>query len=276
MTVRELLQEYGMSHEMSFRYLESMRRTVKKLETSGITEVGQLTAERINNFLAMLPLSATTRSNIRRELLTLWRFAHEEGLTDVQPCRIRKIRQASTPPTCWTREELQRLMECARQDNGRISNRLRNLKRCDVLPAWVGVGFETAVRFSDILHLKRENIRNGCVVLTARKTGKGLVRQLSPGTIKAVTRLLDRSPDDTVFLWCLPRRRAVKMWKEFLKEHGFAGSSKWLRRAAATQSELRERGSATQFLQHSQAHLATRHYIDQSQLTAPVGPAPLD
>lgn len=276
MHITELLVRYSQAVECSPRYLESLRRTTKKLESSGMVNVCQLHPDPVNKFLAELPLSHVTRANIRRELLTLWRYAHEEGLTEVHPSRIRRIKVGQKPPTCWTRDELQALYGCAKKDEARISKRLKELRRCDVIPAWIGVGFEAGLRFGDVHALHADMIRNGCIVSTAAKTGKMFVRVLSPTTIKAVNELLARSPDGTVFRWCLPRRRAVRMWRDFLRQHGFSGSSKWLRRAAATQSEMLEAGSASRFLQHSYPQLAARHYIDASQLSAPIGPRPLD
>lgn len=274
MSILELLDRYCQSTEVSVRYRESLLRTVRKACSSGILNVCQLVPDRVNSFLSGLPLSAVTRGNIRRELLTLWRYSYEEGLTEVYPARIRKIRPRAVPVQTWTREELLALLSCAEADERPISSRF-SLRRCDVLPVWIQMGFETGLRFSDILTLHGDSIRNGCVMTTASKTGKATVRRLSPKANQAVRKLLAQSPDGTLFRWCLPRRRALLLWRKFLDDNGFAGSSKWLRRSAATQVEMQQRGAATVFLQHSNAALAYRSYVDVSQLEGAVGPAPL-
>lgn len=272
MTLLSLLDRYTAANECSHRYVESLRRTVKKAEDSGLREIRQLVPDKVNSMLVGLTsLSQTTRHNIRRELLTLWKFAYETNLTEVYPARVRKIKPAFAPPQAWTPKEMQRLLKCAETDETRVSGRVQ-LRRCDVLPAWIGVGFESGLRFGDMHALTASNFRNDCVVVVEAKTGKTSVRKLSPGTVQAVERLLGMSPDRTLFKWCLPRRRAILLWKKFLDDHNFVGSSKWLRRTAATQVELQEKGSATYFLQHSMPHLAKRHYIDASQLAAPSGP----
>jgi site-specific recombinase XerD len=276
LTLVALLDRYLAANECSQRYVESLRRTIRKAESNGLLNVCQLEPEAVNKFLVGgLPgLSQTTRHNIRRELMTLWKFAYETDMTDVYPARIRKIRAAFAPPQCWTMKEMRRLFKSASTDEKRISSRVQ-LRRCDVLPAWVGISYDSGLRFGDVHQLKAENFRNDCVCVVANKTGKPLIRKLSPATRRAVEKLLKLSPNKTLFSWCLPRRRALNMWKIFLADHNFVGSSKWLRRTAATQTELQEKGAATYFLQHSQPHLATRHYLDASQLTVMVGPPPI-
>lgn len=275
MTLHDLLRRYTEAVECSPRYVESLQRTVRKAQGSGVVDIRQLAPETVNSFLASLQLSPVTVGNIRRELLTLWRWAYEEGLTQVHPSRVRRVKAKSKPVVCWTRDELLRLWECARADQTPISSRVQ-LRRCDVLPAWIAIAYDSGVRFGDVHSLHWQNIVRGFLVITAHKTGKQVVRQLSQPAVYEATRLAGMSPDGSLFLWCLPRRRALNMWRAFLDQHGFRGTSKWLRRAAATAVEMQERGAATAFLQHSSPHLAIRHYLDQTQLMAPPSPPPID
>lgn len=274
MTLHDLLDRYLCAVEASPRYIESLRRTVRKAKANGLVYLRQLAPDPVNSWLSGLPLSATTRHNIRREILTLWRFAYDQGLTETPPLRIRRISPSRKPPQAWTMDSLRRMLELAEQDETPISSRVQ-LRRCDVLPAWIGIGYDTGIRFSDALALTADNIRNGCVAITARKTGKPLVRRLSQETLDAVGRLLDMSPDGTLFSWALPRRRAILMWRAFLKQHRINGSSKWLRRSCATQVHLAEKGAATDYLQHSSPLLAMYHYIDASQAGVPAPPPPI-
>lgn len=274
MTLRSLLDRYLAAVEASPRYIESLRRTVKKAESNGLVDVRQLAPDPVNSWLSRLPLSATTRHNIRRELLTLWRYAYDCQLTEVPPLRIRRIAPSRKPPQTWNMTSLRKLLDCAEADETPIS-RLVSLRRCDVLPAWIGIGYDTGMRFSDVHSLTVNNIRNGCVAITAAKTGKPLVRRLSPTTLAAVERLAAHSPDGTLFHWSLPRRRAIRMWRAFLDKHRLGGSSKWLRRACATQVHMQRHGAATEYLQHSSPQLAQYHYIDASQAGVPEPPPPI-
>jgi len=141
------------------------------------------------------------------------------------------------------------------------------------MPCWIAIGYDTALRFSDLLHLNRKNYNNGAIRVVARKTGKPTVRKLSQYAISVTDSLLSKSPTDELFLWCVTRRRMLLKWKHFLTEHGIPGSSRWLRRSAATYVERISPGAAPRFLSHSNPDLAKYHYIDET-LLAPVAQPP--
>lgn len=113
MTLLDLLDRYTAAVEVSPKYLESLLRTVRRAKDTGLLEVCQLAPERVNKFLAGLPVGPTTRHNIRRELITLWKYAYEQGLTEVYPARIRKIRASFAPPVTWELGSLGDLLEAA-------------------------------------------------------------------------------------------------------------------------------------------------------------------
>jgi integrase len=273
MSLPDLLETYLEQHEASPRYRESLQRTVRRLEAYGIGGVCQLSPDRVNKFLVAVPVGQTTKHNYRRETHTLWRFAFQQGFTDVDPSRLRRIPPARFPVKAWSVDAVQKMLEAAEGDRTAISTRLPHA-RCDFLPAWILVAFDSGLRFSDVLELRHADVRNGCVSVVARKTGKPTIRKLSDAAMAAIKRL-PKSLDGTMFKWALPRRRALKMWRAFLDQHGFEGSSKWLRRSGATAVEMKRTGAATVFLGHSAPHLARMHYLDQSQFGMPEGPPAL-
>lgn len=274
MTLSDVLARYLRGIESSPRYEESLRRTVRKAGFYGLIDLCQLTADRANKFLAALPLGDVTRHNIRRELLTLWRYAYETGLTEHFPSRVRKITARQRAPQAWGPDQLQELLALADQDETPVSSR-SPMRRCDVLPVWITVGYESGLRLTDMLQLRVEDIRNGCVSVIANKTGKTTIRKLSADTQRRVAQLCRRSPDGSVFRWTLPRRRAITMWRAFLDKNGYKGSSKWLRRSGATQLERVAPGMATRWLDHSNPALAKKHYIDATLMDLPPGPPPI-
>lgn len=274
MQLADLLNTYVAFRETSHRYRESLLRTVRKAQAIGLLEICQLTPANVNAFLNSLTVGSTTKSNIRRELLTLWRYAFEEGLTDVQPVRITRIRPKHSPPQAWSLPELSRLLACAEKDRTPVGGST-DMRACDLLPAWIGIAYDTGLRFGDVLSLHAGNIRNGCVSVTASKTGKPLVRRMSDATESAVHVLLKKSADTSLFSWALTRRRAIKVWRAFLDRHGFDGSSKWLRRSCATYVERKQPGAATRYLQHSHPALAPKHYLDETLFDIPDGPPPI-
>jgi integrase len=276
MLLADLLDVYLSEREASPRYIESLNRTVRRARECGLLDTSQLLPEKANEFLSRLPLAAVTRANIRRELLTLWRFAFEHSYTDVPPLRVCRIKATPPPPRAWSLDTLRKLLAAAEQDARPVSQRCPGLLWRDVLPCWIVVGYDTGLRFSDLLHLHGENIVNGCVICTAQKTGKFTVRAISPAGRECVGRLLEKSRDGTLFRWALSRRRVLRKWKDFLDEQGIVGSSRWLRRSGATYVESQRHGEAQQFLGHSNPTLAVRHYLDQTlTMRIPASPPPL-
>lgn len=276
MLLADLLDVYLSEREASPRYIESLNRTVRRARECGLLDTSQLLPEKANEFLTRLPLAAVTRANIRRELLTLWRFAFEHSYTDVPPLRVCRIKATPPPPRAWSLDTLRKLLAAAEQDVRPVSQRCPGLLWRDVLPCWIVVGYDTGLRFSDLLHLHCENIVNGCVICTAQKTGKFTVRAISAIGLEYANSLAEKSPDGTLFKWALPRRRALQKWKEFLGEQEISGSSRWLRRSGATYVEINRKGEAQRFLGHSNSALANRHYLDQTlTVDIPDSPPPL-
>lgn len=275
MTLHDLLSQYLRANPASPRYQESLRRTVRRGASYSLTYVSQLAPATVNDFLAGLPQGPTTKHNIRRELLTLWRWGYEEGYTDVQPTRVRRVQPSRRPPEAWSVETMLRMLDAAERDCTVINRRRKHVERRHVLPCWITVGFETGLRLTDLMALNADNFRNGCCVLTAHKTGKPTVRRVGKYAQEKVGQLLAMSPDGTLFRWVMTRRTAIKMWATFLRDLGLPGSSKWLRRSGATEIEREHPGMATYWLDHSAPHLARQHYIDFSLLSPPIGPKPL-
>jgi integrase len=275
MTMTDLLAAYLGSRECSSRYCESLRRTVKKALESGITSVDQLQSDEVNQFLASLSsLSSTTRCNIRRELLTLWRYAFEERWTEEPPLRVRKIRARTAPPVAWSLTELGRLIDCAESDESYVSVS-KCIRVCDCMPAWITASYDTGLRFGDMYSLRVSEIRNGHIVKIASKTGKPVTRPLSAYALARLLDLSKRSRDGTVFQWFMSRRAAFTRMAQFYKRHGFSGSGKYLRRSCATYVEMGQPGSAWKYLQHSTPTLVPRHYEDESLRAVPCGPPPI-
>lgn len=271
MQMSDLLVMYLSTRQASPRYRESLRRTVRQAKAAGITDVHCFKPEAVNRFLANLSTGITTRQNVRRELLTLWRWAFEEGMTDTPPLRVMRIRSRRQPVRAWSLEDLRQIVEVAERDRsstgGRHSRPLLNW-----LPAWLAIGYDTGLRLSDLLALTSRNVCRGAISTVASKTGKPLVRSLSDYSQNWATRLIDDSPDGTLFAWFLTRRRAILCVRKFLDKHGYEGSTKYLRRTCATYVEQERPGEAWRYLQHSTPDLIAKHYVDQSLFSTPSGP----
>lgn len=275
MTLHDALALYLRSVEASPRYQESLRRTVRKMALYRLVHVRQLDSLAINDFLSQVPVGQTTKCNYRREILTLWRWLWNEGMTPVAPVKVKKVSPQRKAPKAWSLSDLNLMLDYAEGDETIVNCMFPHIRRMHVLPAWISLGFETGLRLTDMLNLREENIRRQTVILTAHKTGKVTVREIGAYAMARCQFLLKHSTDGSLFSWVTPRRRAILLWRAFLDEHQMEGSSKWLRRSAATELERQAPGTATRFLDHSAPHLARLHYVDPSLLLPPKGPAPI-
>jgi integrase len=264
MKLEEIAAQYLSERDCSTGYESNLLRAARVAGDAGISS-GSLTRAGVNQLLKKLSTAKSKifAHNFRRELLTIWRYAYEEGLVQTPPDRIAKINPVSPPVKAWSLEELTRLSRCADQDDSACGG-LANPLVSEWLPLWIGIGYETAMRFTDIYTLTAESIRGNWVMTTAGKTGKALTRPVSARTEKLIRATLDHSPDGSLFTHRLTRRRAFVVWRKFLDRHGFTGSSKFLRRSCATMLENRQPGSASAYLQHSSPSLVYKHYIDQT------------
>jgi hypothetical protein len=270
-----LLDEYLSEREVSPLYAANLRRAISKAAAYGILSAVQLDPRLVNDFLAKAPLSTMSRHNLRREIVTIWRYAYDRSMTDVYPSRVRKIPAPKKPVQTWSIDVLRQLLAVSEKDTKPISMRFPHMRRCDVLPAWISLGYDSGLRFADVLSTRRDDFRNHTVAVTAQKTKKVTIRKITPFTEGLCQTLLERSPDGTLFRWLLPRRRALVLWRQFLDEQAAPGSSRWLRRSGATYVERKQPGAATRFLGHSNPTLARISYIDETLLDLPDGPPAL-
>ena len=111
-----LVENFGLCRE----YAAELRRVVRQLDRhhgSPIT-LADLSASLANGFLAArltAGLSTVSVNNKRRELLTVWRAAADQGLAAApNPSRITRLREPEESPTAWTVEEVARLLSSCR------------------------------------------------------------------------------------------------------------------------------------------------------------------
>lgn len=209
--------------------------------------------------------SPTTVANERRQALTLWRWAWEEGLTDQAPRGVIRIKSSNPPVRAWTMAECRQLVKAAQQFSGK---RLRNGADLGVfLQCWVMLAYETGARYGDVFAWKQDNFCGPAVGWVTSKTGVPCTRVLSDRAMELVQEMLAASPDGRVLGWVCCRRQSFRFMRALIKRSGLpSGSGRWLRRSAATHLEINQPGRAQWFLAHRTAGLAARHYLDQSQL----------
>jgi integrase len=272
-SLKKIAADYINERLVSVAYAKNLLRTARKAQQAGIT-AQNIEGRLVNRFIAGLEsVSTATRKNVRRELLTLWRYGHEQGTIAHPPGKLLAIKAPAPQAEAWSLDEIRLMYELAGSDESSTGG-VHATRICDWLPGWISIGYDTGLRHADILSLSRSEIRNDAVYKRAAKTGKVLHRQLSEISIAHANRLASGSPDGTLFSWFLTRRRSFTAWRDFLDRNGIAGSSKFLRRSCATYIAMESMEHASRYLQHSDARLL-KHYVDESLLAAPPGPPQL-
>lgn len=219
-------------------------------------------------WLKSLPLQSATKINYRRMALTLIRWGNLHGMHYYRTDDIPSVKPVRKPTIAWTQDDIGVLYKTALNQKGHFSSSCaKNL----FWPAFILIGYETGIRFGDILALTSCQVRGKRLFITHSKTGVASAKIVSKQCKSFVDRLVAASPDDRVMGWALSRKYVTRYFKRLVAEAGLKGTSKYLRRSGATHCEQQQSGSATRFLGHiSGQALAQRHYIDWTQLSEAV------
>lgn len=244
-------------------YRQALHRVASSMLAAGITP-STLNDSSVNRWLASLRQSPTTRSNYRRMAVTLWRFACDAGSAADYPKKLARVKSRPRPPVAWTMTEMAALVAGARRMTGRFKR-----SRCPMAlfyEAFIRVGFETGLRFSDILSLRCDQLREGRLYVVPNKTGAQVPKRLSAPCVDVLTKLSVLSGGATFFAFAICPRRAREHFKALARSVGLQGTPRWLRRTGATHCEIAQPGSATRFLGHLSPGLAYKFYVDRTLL----------
>ena len=254
---------YCDEREVTRDYRQALLRVARSMEAAGITP-SMLTESLVNQWLLSLPQSATTKSNYRRMAKSLLRFAAERGLIEGQYSgRIVRVKPRMAPPVAWSMAELSTLISAAKQMQGTLRN---GCPESLYFEAWIRAGFETGLRFSDLLTMKCSCLRGDRLYVVANKTGVPIPKVLSARCVQILTELSVHSGGVEFFRPILSERWLRIRFARLCKSAGLNGTPKWLRRSGATHCEIRQPGSAKRFLGHLSDGLALKHYVDQTLL----------
>jgi integrase len=218
-------------------------------------------------------VSSVTVAPERVTIVSLWRHAFELGLVDNLPRGLLRVRVARPPVRAWTIGQCCTAVKHTFLLDGKIL-------RCGAplgvfLRCWMLLGYEVGARQADLWGLRGDDICDGTVAWTQRKTGAPHFRKLSGPCWLACQEMLKLSPDGRILGWVMTMGAGRKRMKALLRGLGMAGSGKWLRRSGATHIEMREPGKARVHLGHKTDGMAERFYIDWAQVSrdVPVTPA---
>ena len=254
--LRAIATRYVESRILDREYEKTLLRTAETCQR--FTSVNHYLRHRLET------RSSVTVKNDRNMLLILLRWAYDERLIDEYPRGIAKIKAERQPTRAWTVEQCCTVVKGSRAWRGK---RFRNgADKGKFLECWARLGYATGARYSDLMKLHRKHFEGDRLYWAQNKTKNPINKVLPPETMAAVRAMLAHSPDGRVLGYACNKRWAMRLMKELLTQCGLSGSSKWLRRSAATHVEKKRKGAARLFLGHKTAGLAERCYIDWGQI----------
>lgn len=237
--------------------------------------IAEFSAGAVNAYLRkrLSSMTAITVQNERRLIRTLWQYAYDRDIVDKPPRAILRISRQAKPVEAWTVADVKDLVKAADDWDGEFRS---GVKKRLFLRAWVLLAYETGARYGDIFSWTDRHIRHHAMQWTMRKTGLSCCRPLSSFTEQAAIDLVadrqqcglkPRRDGATLIVGALCcRRYSFNVMRQLLGKCGLPGSGKFLRRSSATHIEMEHPGAAQAFLGHLTPGLASRHYLDQSQL----------
>jgi len=258
----ELATSYCDEREVTPDYRQALLRVARSMRAAGI-EPSVATESLMNRWLAGLSQSQTTRSNYRRMGMTLIRYAIDRRECRQFIGRVVRVKSKISPPVAWSMAELSTLISAARKLRGELK---KGCPESLFFEAWIRAGFETGLRFSDLLALRCSCLRGSRLYVVANKTGVPIPKVLSSRCVEILTELSVHSGGVEFFRPILSERWIRIRWARLCKAAGLTGTPKWLRRSGATHCEIRQPGSAKKFLGHLSDGLAMKHYVDQTLL----------
>lgn len=208
----------------------------------------------------------TTRTR-RGNLLILWHFAWEEGLIDLPPRKVRRLRPIARQPVAWTLDEVRRLIEESTKLPGRFWRSA--IRRAPWWESLIRCGYDTSLRLGDLLRLRAAEIRPQ-MTLVQHKTRRSVCVALRPATISAIDQTLADEPRDVVWPLWGTEETFFKHLRKLVAGSGIRpGTFRWIRRTAITQLEKIAPGRGTQLAGHAARSTTEQWYLDRSQLAAP-------
>jgi len=251
-----IVSRYCESHILDPEYEKNLRRTAKTCQR--FTSVNHFLRHRLET------VKPITVRNDRNMLLILLRWAYDERLIPEYPRGIAKIKVSRDATRAWTIDQCCTAVKQSRRWRGKrfASGADKGL----FLECWLRLGYVTGARYSDLMRLHRKHLVGNRLYYSQRKTGNPIDALLPEEVMESVHAMLADSPDGRILGWVCKKRWAMRTMKKLLAECKLEGSSKWLRRSAATHVESQQSGAARVFLGHKTNGLAEKFYVDWGQV----------
>lgn len=268
MLLSEFVPIYCLARDLSPRHQQNLRLAVDAFTRfAGQVEITNLCDDLLNRWLVELANDGKARwtiKNARASILALWRAAVAEGLTTVEPKRVRTIAIPRTLPEAWDLAQLRMLLAASQAFGGHF--KLLPVKRAAYWRAFILTAYDTGLRLLDLERIRTEQVGDGgALAITQNKTGWPILCHLRPETIAAI-RATYPPERPLLFGGVLKRRHLYTHWSALVAKAGLSGGTRKLRKTSATWVEAVSPGSAMAHLGHRTPGLAYAHYVDRRLL----------
>ncbi len=291
MLLREYMQRYFFERDLSDSTHQNMRVHVNAFERflERPATLEDLNSDAVNGFImhmrgrGMAPL---TIRQYRNSICTFWHLAYQERILDTLPTRVMRIKVPKPAPIAFTVEDMKKLLEAADKLKWVYKN---GIPRKLWWRAFILVMWDTGLRLGDMVGLlapysgrhqynalrwDQVNRKGDLIGFVMNKTGDSLNNKLNPPAMRALDKI--REPQrDIVFEYPHTDTQFYFDFRQIAKAAGVQGTSKYIRRGAATQVEKQQPGSAMAFLGHKTPGLAERNYIDPTQIERVIPTPPI-
>jgi integrase len=224
-TLAEFLEDVFLPSriEVSAQYAANLCAIVRRLDAflGCAVALDELNETDLCRYLSAYKQSACaiTVNNNRRSLLTLWRAAWDEGLTDRPPRmgRIRRLPEEYSPPEAWTAEECNLLFSAAAEWPGMVGN----------IPAgqwWLSLLFTvywTGCRIGALIHVPTAAYKDGRLLVRRQKNHRPQLYFLPASCCEAIdaTRPAGR---ELLWPWPLHSTRLFATFRKIVEKAGVA------------------------------------------------------
>lgn len=261
--LKESLRRYAQYHSLKSKSLYQLEHSLElyELHLGRAAEVGDLRSDGVNDWLCSLEknYSRRTVSGHRANMLTIWRDCADRDVADT-PRRVRKIPRPEPRPEAWSIDEVQALLASASELPGRLTN---GVSRALYFETFLKVAWSTGLRRSDLMSLKRSEIRRNCIYIRQSKTGHVETWEL-PADLSAI---LLSMPGDKPLHWPQATSRYDFWFRRLKKAAGITHGkhAQGMRVSAAT--DLKKNGATPEQIQMFLGHkdiTSQRSYVDKS------------
>lgn len=249
-------------------HAHNLRKAVRSFERflGRLANWRDLTDQSVNGWIVHeldRGLSPYTVKSRRGDLLRLWRYAVDAGLTSIAPARVRVVKCPELIPHAFLTDELKALTKAAKRMRGEYHK--VGIPRRLWWGSFLRAQYDTALRLGDLLRLEKSQIgHDGYVLLVQHKTGHRHRVQFRPSTLALIEKCWAAQPDRRLIwpMFCT-RENFSRAFNRLRELAGLPqGTSKWIRRSSASYVEEAYPGMASHHLGHRSPDQARRHYLD--------------